>query len=138
MCIVGTGVAQATRNTDFRIVVTKMGKHSNNLTIGKTIAVVTEHPTAMKEAPITYGEIPSEAIEKMYRKRLCDPKVEDVINLALAMNLEQVFGEKEEALLRDETVAIRVGSTHHPKVRKMFKKHEFIWLVQLGEINVIY
>lgn len=56
MYLVGTGVAQVTPNTDFRILVANMGIYPKTLTVVQTISVTTEHPTAMMEAPITHGK----------------------------------------------------------------------------------
>lgn len=83
MCLVGTGVTKVTPNKDLRILVTDMRKHTKTLTIGKTIAIATENFTNMTEATIKHGEVLSVAVKKMYRKRPCDDKAEDVVNRAL-------------------------------------------------------
>lgn len=91
MRIVGTGVAKASPNTNLRIIVANMGNTAKTPTIGRTISGRMDHPTDMNGEPITYGEVLGVAVEKMYWKRPCDAKAEDVINRALEKNRKNVF-----------------------------------------------
>lgn len=68
-----------------------MGKHPKTLTIGQIITVATKRPTAMTESRITHGEVLAVEFERMYLKRLCDAKPEDVINHAFSKILEHVL-----------------------------------------------
>lgn len=108
MCLVCTGTAHVTPNTDFRIPIANLGKHPKTIAIGQTFSVAAEHPTSIMESPITHVELLCVAVEKLYRKRPCDARDEEVINQSLAKNREAAFGEKEEATIRAETVPLSV------------------------------
>lgn len=110
MCLVGTSFTQVTPNTEFYVHFANNGKHPKTLTEGLTISTAAEHLTAMMEAPITHGEVLGVAVEKLYQKRPCEAKSENVVNCALVKNREQVFGEAEERPITVETVTLGVDA----------------------------
>lgn len=113
MCLVCTGIEHVTPSTDFRILLGNVGKHRKTLTVGRTVAVAAEHPTLIMESPITHGEVLGVAVEKLYPKRPCDVKADEVINRYLAKNREEVFGEKEEEPITVEAVSLSVDKKYH-------------------------
>lgn len=93
ICLVGNDVTQVTPNTEFDVIVAKLGKKSMTLTGGQTVASAAQHTNDMMEATITRGEVLGVAVQNLYRKRPCDGKLGNVYNHALAKNREQVFGD---------------------------------------------
>lgn len=136
MCFVGTEFTQVTPKKDFRILIANVDKFPRTFTKGQKIIISSEHPNAMKESSITHGEVLRVAVESLYRRRPCDAKAEDVINKSLAKNREELFGETKEAPITSETVPLSVEDKYHPAIRKMLKKHEYLWSGELGHINV--
>lgn len=57
MCLVGTDIVQVTPHTNFRILITSVGKHPKALTTRQTVSVAGEHPVALIACPITHGEV---------------------------------------------------------------------------------
>lgn len=68
----------------------------------------------MIESPIIHGEVLVVTVEKLYRKSPYDGKAEAVINRYLAKNREEVFGEKGEDPITEETVAQWTKTTMQP------------------------
>lgn len=62
----------------------------------QAVAVVAEHPNSILESPRMHNEVLGVTVQKLYPKRPCDAKAEEVINRSLAKNQDAEFGGKEE------------------------------------------
>lgn len=61
-----------------------------------------------------------------------------MINQDSTKNLEKVFREKEGEKVMAETVPLGGDTKLHRNIWKVLKEHEYMWLGQLGKLNVTY
>ena len=98
-----------------------------------------EHPKWINESKFTHADmlrIIEDATENKYKKRQIDARDVSSIN----QNLSKLQKSKEETLketMRAENVPLEeVSEKYHQRIRKMLKKHESMWLSELGEISI--
>lgn len=98
--------------------------------------MATDYPIWLIEAPIKHCEVLEIALEKLYRKRPCEAKAEELINASLSKSQEITICTDEKSSNTAGTVTTSLYRKYHPAMRLMLKKHESMSIDQLGNIIV--
>ena len=147
LCMIGNGIAQVIPGKSFKILVANIGHQPITLLKGQKIARAEPHPTSVVESDIMLAEMLGIAEEEpstdvkmknTYRKRpgLQSGHDAELINKHLADLRESHMEQDEKPVTAEDIPLDDVDPKYHETIRRMLKKHEQMWLGQLGEINV--